>query len=59
MSSFLSVRFSPVPTWLEPTLLAVPEGSLKYPAIASLTGLLVFNNQSTINKAIMAVTKSA
>jgi len=42
-----------------PTFFAVPAGSLKYPLIASWTGLLVFINQSTMNNAIMAVTKSA
>jgi len=42
-----------------PSLLAVPDGSLKYPAIASRTGLLVFSSQRTMNSAIIAVTKSA
>ena len=43
----------------EPTFFEVPVGSLKYPPTASWTCLLVFSSQSTMNNAIMAVTKSA
>ena len=59
MLSLLSRKLSPEPFWPLPTFLEVPVGSLKYPPTASLICLLLFNSQSTMNSAIMAVTKSA
>ena len=59
MLSLVKEKFSPEPTRLVPTLLAVPEGSLKYPPTASCTCLLELSSHSTMKSAIMAVTKSA
>jgi len=49
------VWLGPLP--LPPNSLVVPEGSLKYPATASLMGLLVLVSQRTIKSDIIAVTK--
>ena len=59
MLSLVRVKFSPDPIWLLPTFLEVPVGSLKYPPTATCICLLLFISQSTMNSAIMAVTKSA
>ena len=57
--SLVKEKFSPDPTKLVPTFLDVPDGSLKYPPTASCTCLLELSSHSTMNSAIMAMTKSA
>src|SRR5579863_1639981 len=57
--SLLTLKLSPTPALSVPVLSALPDGSLKYPATASFTGLLLLSSHKTMNNAIIAVTKSA
>jgi hypothetical protein len=59
MLLLVMVRLSPVPPIELPICLPNPFGSRKYPETAFFTSSLLLSSQSTINNAIMAVTKSA
>jgi len=58
-SATAALIVSPFPVIVVPISEAVPFGSLKYPATAFLIFSLEFISQSTMNRDIIAVTKSA